>query len=217
MTILGAAGHMHLLGRWIKIADQHRAPPRSARCSTSREWDFDNQGAKPVEPVHLEAGDTVTVTCHHEQDLRDLLPAFEGQQEKYVVWAEGTTDEMCLGMLQVVYDDDEAGSASASHQPQHVEHHRQPEHHEQRPRGDPVQRLGRVELAGEVEQRAVRDVVGQAHPAGVVGQVPPGNHAGSGRRRRRLLLLVLRAGRRGRMWQRYGARGNSVGAHAALP
>ena len=56
--------------------------------------------------MHLEAGDTVTVTCHHEQDLRDLLPAFEGQQEKYVVWAEGTTDEMCLGMLQVVYDDE---------------------------------------------------------------------------------------------------------------
>jgi hypothetical protein len=46
------------------------------------------------------------VTCHHDQALRDKLPAFEGQEERYVVWAEGTTDEMCLGMLQVVFDDE---------------------------------------------------------------------------------------------------------------
>ena len=33
-------------------------------------------------------------------------PAFDGTQEKYVVWGEGTTDEMCLGILQVVFDDE---------------------------------------------------------------------------------------------------------------
>ena len=51
--------------------------------------------------MHLDACDTVKVTCEHTQWLRDKLPAFEGQEERYVVWAEGTTDEMCLGMLQV--------------------------------------------------------------------------------------------------------------------
>ncbi len=102
MTIIGAAGHMHLLGRWIRI-DVDQGAAGSRRVLDIPEWDFDNQGAHPVKPVHLEAGDTVTVTCHHEQDLRDLLPAFEGQEEKYVVWAEGTTDEMCLGLLQVVF------------------------------------------------------------------------------------------------------------------
>ena len=64
-------------------------------------WDFDNQGAKPIKPVHLDVCDTVRVTCQHEQWLRDKLPAFEGQRDRYVVWAEGSTDEMCLGMLQV--------------------------------------------------------------------------------------------------------------------
>ena len=49
----------------------------------------------------LHVGDTVRVTCRHDQSLRDLLPAFEGQQERYVVWGEGTTDEMCLGLLMV--------------------------------------------------------------------------------------------------------------------
>ena len=47
------------------------------------------------------------VTCQHQQWLRDLLPAFETQREdRYVIWAEGTTDEMCLGMLSVAFDDE---------------------------------------------------------------------------------------------------------------
>ena len=105
LTVLGAAGHMHLLGRWIRIEVNKGADEARTVLDIPR-WDFDDQGAQPVKPVHLDAGDTVTVTCRHEQDLRDLLPAFEGQEEKYVVWAEGTTDEMCLGMLQVAFDDD---------------------------------------------------------------------------------------------------------------
>jgi hypothetical protein len=105
MTILGAAGHMHLLGKWIRI-ETNPATPEARTILDIPLWDFDNQGAKPIDPVHLDAGDSVRVTCHHDQALRDKLPAFEGQEERYVVWAEGTTDEMCLGMLQVVFDDE---------------------------------------------------------------------------------------------------------------
>jgi hypothetical protein len=100
MTVMGAAGHMHLLGREIRI----EVNPGTDRARTVLDipvWDFDDQGAKPVEPVALEAGDTVRVTCRHVQWLRDELPAFEGQPDRYVVWGEGTTDEMCLGILQV--------------------------------------------------------------------------------------------------------------------
>ena len=49
----------------------------------------------------LEPQDTVTVSCRHVQWLRDQLPSFEGQPDRYVMWGEGTTDEMCLGMLQL--------------------------------------------------------------------------------------------------------------------
>ena len=53
-------------------------------------------------PPLLFPGDRVQVTCRYAQRLRDLLPAFETQREdRYIVWGEGTTDEMCLGMLQV--------------------------------------------------------------------------------------------------------------------
>jgi hypothetical protein len=103
MTVLGVAGHMHLLGRSITI----ETDPGTARARTVLDipvWDFDNQRSKPIPPVHLEPFDTVRVTCRHVQWLRDVLPSFRDQQEKYVVWGEGTTDEMCLGMLQVAFD-----------------------------------------------------------------------------------------------------------------
>jgi hypothetical protein len=41
------------------------------------------------------------VTCRHSQAPRDLLPSFEGQPDRWVLWGEGTTDEMCLGILQL--------------------------------------------------------------------------------------------------------------------
>lgn len=103
MTILGVAGHMHLLGRSISI-EVNPGTPRARTVLDIPVWDFDNQGAKPIKPVHLEPFDTVKVTCRHVQWLRDKLPSFEGQEEKYVVWGEGTTDEMCLGLLQVSFD-----------------------------------------------------------------------------------------------------------------
>ena len=99
-TILGAAGHMHLLGRSIRI-DVNPGTPRARTVLDIPVWDFDDQGARPVDPVRLEAGDTVRVRCRHVQWLRDRLPAFEGQPDRYVLWGEGTTDEMCLGILQV--------------------------------------------------------------------------------------------------------------------
>ncbi|WP_254185119.1 hypothetical protein [Nocardioides panacis] len=99
-TIRAVAGHMHLLGRSIRI-EVDPGTPRARTVLDVPVWDFDNQGAKAVRPVPLRRGDTVRVTCRHDQRLRDRLPAFRGRPERYVVWGEGTTDEMCLGILLV--------------------------------------------------------------------------------------------------------------------
>ena len=106
MTVLGVAGHMHLLGRKISI-EVNPDTPQAKTILRIPVWDFDDQGSKPIDPIHLDPGDTVRVTCQHQQWLRDRLPAFETQREdRYVIWAEGSTDEMCLGMLSVAYDDE---------------------------------------------------------------------------------------------------------------
>lgn len=100
ITIHGVAGHMHLLGRSIRI-EVNPGTPQARTILDIPVWDFDDQGSRPIEPVRLEPFQQVKVTCRHVQWLRDRLPAFDGQPDRYVVWGEGTTDEMCLGMLQV--------------------------------------------------------------------------------------------------------------------
>lgn len=99
-TIRGVAGHMHLLGRSIKV-EVNPGTPRARTILDVPVWDFDDQGSTPIRPVRLKPGDSVKVTCTHTQELRDHLPAFEGQPDRYVLWGDGTTDEMCLGILLV--------------------------------------------------------------------------------------------------------------------
>ena len=58
MTVLGAAGHMHLLGRSIRIVT-NPGTPRARTVLDIPLWDFDNQGSKPIRPVHLDPFDTI--------------------------------------------------------------------------------------------------------------------------------------------------------------
>jgi hypothetical protein len=99
-TVRAVAGHMHLLGRSITITVDPGTPKQRTLLHIPI-WNFDDQGSRPIRPVTLQPGDTVKVTCRHVQWLRDRLPAFQGQPDRYVVWGEGTTDEMCLGILTV--------------------------------------------------------------------------------------------------------------------
>jgi hypothetical protein len=99
-TIRAVAGHMHLLGRSISVI-LNKGTPRERTVLDIPVWDFDDQGSKPVKALPIRPGDTLTVSCTHDQSLRDVLPAFQGQPERYVIWGEGTTDEMCLGIVMV--------------------------------------------------------------------------------------------------------------------
>jgi hypothetical protein len=103
-TIQAVAGHMHLLGRSITV-QLDPGTPRARTLLDIPVWDFDNQKAVPLaKPVHVDRGDTIRVTCRHTQRLHEQLPSFDGQPERYVVWGEGTTDEMCLGIVLFTRD-----------------------------------------------------------------------------------------------------------------
>ena len=93
-TIHGVAGHMHLLGRSIRLELLPAEGDPRVLLDIPR-WSFHWQNAYAfAEPVVAEPGDRVRVTCRHDASLREGDP-------RYVVWGEGTTDEMCLGVLQV--------------------------------------------------------------------------------------------------------------------
>ena len=98
-TVYAVAGHMHLLGRSIKV-ELNPGTPRAQTLLDVPVYNFDNQGARMLpEPVAVKPGDTYRVTCTHDAALRSQLPALQGLPARYVVWGDGTSDEMCLGVV----------------------------------------------------------------------------------------------------------------------
>jgi hypothetical protein len=101
MTVYAGLGHMHLLGRAIKI-ELDPDTPQARTLLDVPSFDFDNQRLQPLPtPVDVKAGDTIRVTCTHDAGLRRELPQLSKLPPRYVVWGDGTGDEMCLGLLTV--------------------------------------------------------------------------------------------------------------------
>lgn len=97
--VFAVAGHMHLLGREISVTLNPGQPDEKVLLDIPV-WDFDQQGAIPLpKPVTIAAGDTLRVRCRHDPALRSQLPALQDTPARYVVWGEGTADEMCLAIV----------------------------------------------------------------------------------------------------------------------
>ena len=100
-TIYIAAGHMHLLGASIKLELNPGTPQAKVLLDIPR-WDFHWQNAYTLEhSVQAAPGDVVRVTCRHDVGKRAYAGHGVPRTPRYVLWGEGTTDEMCLGILQV--------------------------------------------------------------------------------------------------------------------
>ena len=98
-TVYAVAGHMHLLGRSIRIELNPGKPGAQTLLDVPR-YNFDDQAIHPLaKPVVLQPGDTLRVTCTHDATLRGQLPQLKGTAPRYVVWGDGTSDEMCLGLV----------------------------------------------------------------------------------------------------------------------
>lgn len=98
-TVYAVAGHMHLLGRSITI-ELNPGTPGARKLLDVPTYNFDDQAIRPLaEPVTLKRGDTLRVTCTHDAALRGQLPQLQGTAPRYVVWGDGTSDEMCLGLV----------------------------------------------------------------------------------------------------------------------
>ena len=98
-VVRAVAGHMHLLGRSIKV---ELDPGRRARSDAAepRGLGLRQPGRHAAaRPVRVRAGDMLRVTCTHDAGTARLVPELENEQPRYVTWGEGTSDEMCLGIL----------------------------------------------------------------------------------------------------------------------
>ena len=100
-TIRVAAGHMHLLGSSIEI-ELNPGTDRARVLLDIPRWDFHWQNGYALKrPVLARAGDVVRVTCRHDVGKRASGQQGIPKTPRYILWGEGTTDEMCLGLLQV--------------------------------------------------------------------------------------------------------------------
>ncbi|MDP2311824.1 MAG: hypothetical protein Q8P41_02895 [Pseudomonadota bacterium] len=93
VTIVGTFPHMHLLGTGFDFNVQH--PDGTNTCVVEmNDWDFHNQQAVQLkEPVRIEGGDIVTVTCNWDNSAANPNQPYEPPRD--VVFGEGTGDEMC--------------------------------------------------------------------------------------------------------------------------
>jgi len=100
IKIYGATGHMHQLGRTITITHQSASTSAVTVLSNRPMWDFDNQTTDwQSTPILAKPGDSIKVTCTFDIGLRALLPVYKNLSPNYVVWGEGTRDEMCLAII----------------------------------------------------------------------------------------------------------------------
>ena len=88
--------HMHELGTTYRMTLNPGTPEERILIDIDR-WNFQWQlGYYPDEELVFEEGDTVRIDCGYD---RALWPADE--ESRYIVWAEGTNDEMCYTALAV--------------------------------------------------------------------------------------------------------------------
>jgi hypothetical protein len=93
--------HMHLLGRSISV-ELNPGTPTARMLLDQPAYNFDDQSEQVLpQPVRLNAGDTIRVTCTHDATQRSKLPQLQTLKPRYVVWGDGTSDEMCLAILTV--------------------------------------------------------------------------------------------------------------------
>lgn len=89
--VIGSVAHMHQRGSAFLIERNPDSETAEILLDIPA-WDFHWQGGyQYVEPILLHSGDTVRITCTWDNS----------DGSRYILWGEGTSDEMCLGGLML--------------------------------------------------------------------------------------------------------------------
>jgi hypothetical protein len=92
--IVSVWGHMHEIGATFRMTLNPDTPDERVLLDIPKwafEWQLDY---RPIEAIVIERGDVIRVECSWDRSLID-----DGAEPRYVMWAEGTEDEMCYSQI----------------------------------------------------------------------------------------------------------------------
>ena len=96
---IAAAPHMHLLGKSLKLTLNPGTPTEKTILNVTN-YNFDDQSSTVLKtPIAVKAGDTIRVECTFDPTLRQKIMQLKNLPPRYVTWGEGSSDEMCLGVI----------------------------------------------------------------------------------------------------------------------
>jgi len=100
-NVVRMGAHMHLLGRTLTITLDPGTPRQKTLLDVSN-YNFHYQrGYNLAHPVAVVPGDSIQVTCSYDPTLRQELPSLRNLPPRFVTWGDGSSDEMCLGMVDL--------------------------------------------------------------------------------------------------------------------
>ncbi len=95
-TLFSVLGHMHELGASYRMTLNPDTPEEQVLLDIPR-WTFEWQlSYRPLEEIAIKRDDIIRFECSWD---RSLQPSWE---PRYIVWAEGTQDEMCFSTVAVI-------------------------------------------------------------------------------------------------------------------
>ena len=101
-TIVRVGAHMHLLGRTLQITLNPGTPTQKTVLDVSN-YNFHYQKAYDLRtPIPVVPGDKLQVSCSWDPTLRQQLPSLRNLPPRFVTWGDGSSDEMCLGLVLTV-------------------------------------------------------------------------------------------------------------------
>jgi hypothetical protein len=92
--IVSVWGHMHEIGASFRMTLNPDTPEERVLLDIPT-WSFDWQlDYRPIEAIVLDSDDVIRIECSWDRSLMD-----DDLEPRYVMWAEGTEDEMCYSQI----------------------------------------------------------------------------------------------------------------------
>jgi hypothetical protein len=101
-TILEVMAHEHLTGQAMKVTLTTKAGKKTVLLNNT-DFNFELQRAVQLKkPVKAVPGDKVTVSCTYNPEIAEVNPQLRDAPKQFVVWGDGSSDEMCLALITTV-------------------------------------------------------------------------------------------------------------------